>query len=687
MTNFDVSVRARFVNQIGAGAKGAERDLKNVANAAKAIGRVDFGTRLRAQFQGVVAGARVASEQIERLGKVVAGVGAGVEAMRRILATPAIADADFGDKLVDIAQKAEISKDKIGDLSAEVKAMADQLRSSPISIGKGIDVLMGSGLSFDVSKSLIPPIQKVAKAYRVETDAVSNAVFSMVNNLKVAPKDVEVALGRISQSAADGRYEIANYAAGMPDLSALFQANNQTGLKGVSRMAAAVQTIAGVVGTPGQADAALQDFLQKSTSDEVLKDFKKAGVKGLDKRLAKARKNGDDIIPIISEALQKATKGDAGLIPRIFADKEAQKAARALGSKEGLDDYLAKRDRYDKIVTPDKLNSDLDLRLGAAGNTYRTFSERWDALMTALGKGVNGYLAPAVELFGQLADHITRAAEAMPKLAGAIVMAGAAFAGVTAFKTITGVLGKLGTGASAAASATTGGAAAATAGATAATAETAIATTAARGGLLEALLGRLMTSPAGAGAGFLGLGWMATKVMDLATHPPAWTVKDRAEGEERLADLQARRAEVAKRIEDITSRSKVPEMAETLTAPLRTQLADFDNQIRVIQEEMAKIDGTTATPKINLLEIERAIQRLQELQGQLRGVGPSPSFMDNAAPSPKAGGDKQSSTPSNRTYNVAGYSPAVVARRIAREERRAARETQFGALHDLGALA
>jgi hypothetical protein len=425
-------------------------------------------------------------------------------------------------------------------------------------------------------------------------------------------------------------------------------------------------------------------MLAKFQSPDVRRNFKKKGI-NVEKLIERTKKEGGDIMETIYAALMKATKGDPGKAINFFGDEQARAAAVAL--MQNIEKYREMRDRYNGITAPDKLNADLARREGGAGNTYRTFGERWTALMTAIGKGVNEWLAPAVDFFGKLADHITRAAEAMPKLAGALALAGAAWAGFSAFKAVTGLLSSIGGAGASGAAAASGGGAAATVGATAATAG--------RFGLM-----RMLGIPALAAYGLnvadpKGNLWGLTSGIDewvkkrFGVDPtniplPEITKAPKVDPAKWL-ELQKKLSRMDQSIADVES-GKKPTAIPLDT--LRGARAAVKSQIDSIEAEMGKVDGMTATPKINVFEIERALKLLQDLQGAIRGVGaPSPSFMDNAAPSPKAGGDRQSSAPSNRTYNVSGYSPAVVARRIAREERRAARETQYGALHDLGALA
>ena len=706
MTTLDVAVRATFVNRLGPGARAAKNDLDGVGKSAKTLDRITFGARMVGQLNQASQAARRLGSSIraidaQHLVTVAGGITGAVATMKRALAAPAAADADFKDVVIDIAQKAEIGKDRIGALSDEIKAMADRLRSSPLSIGKGIDVLMGSGLDLDVSKRLVGPIQKVAKAYRVETDEVSKAVFSMVNNLKVAPEDVEVALGRIAQAAADGRYEVKDFAAGLPEIASTMQKFNQTGLKGVSRVAALMETVAGRAGVPGQATGWSEQMLDKALSPDVVKNFKKKGIK-IDDRIRKAMKKGDDVNEVIYAAMMEATKGDATKLIDLYGDEQARNAAAAL--MLDIKKYRELRDKYDKITAPEKLNSDLDTRTDGSGEKFRTFAERWLAFQESVGQGVNLGLAPAVEWMGKLLDMVTRLSEAFPRLTGGITLFGASLAAFGAYKTAVGVIGglaaRLGVGGAATAGVAGAGVGAGGAAASGAGAATAAAS---RAGFLA----RMMPILGRAGGIGLGVAVAAGIIHGLnAFKTRAWTVKDRGEGESRLEELRARLAELDAKIAGIETKSKVPEMAEALTLPLKTEKSQIEAEIRFVEEELRRLGETTVHPKIDATSIEEALGRVRALRSELQGLGmAAPSFMGNVPtpkPRPSVAGPtsaERHSSLNNTGATVHGHQTTVIhqhihggdSRRVAQlarhEQEREIRRARAGALHDTGAWA
>lgn len=711
MTNLDVSIRANFVNRMGQGTRGAARDIDTVGQAAKRLDRASFGARMSGQLNTVSnaarrLGAAFRDIDVERIGRAAAGLKIGMETLKRTLATPVAADADFGDVVVDIAQKAEIAKDKIGGLADEIKAMADRLRSSPIAIGKGIDVLMGSGLDLDVSRRLVGPIQKVARAYRQETDEISKAVFSMVNNLKVAPDDVELALGRIAQAASDGRYEIKDFAAGLPEIASTLQKFNQTGLKGVSRGAALLETVAGRAGLPGQATSWSEQMLDKAMSPDVVKNFKKKGIR-IDREIRKAMKSGGDVFEVLYAAMMKATGGDATKLIDLYGDEQARNAAAAL--MLDIQKYRELRDKYEKITSPDKLNSDFEMRAEGSGNKFRTFADRWTAFQESIGKGVNIHLAPAVEWLGKMLDMVTRLTEAFPNLTGAVTLFGASLAAFGAYKTTIGVIrglaARLGVGGEAAAGATGAGAAVG-AGEAAATGAGAggAAVAASRVGFMARFM-PMLGRAGGIGLGLaIGVG-IVRGINSLETRK--WTVKGRGEGEERLKELRARLAEIDAKIAGIETKSKAPEMAQSLTLPLKVEKADIEAEIKFVEEELQRVGMLNPQPKIDTSSIEAAIERVKALKGELGGLGgtsrpsfsgdvPTPRPMPARPVAPGRGADAGSTmgaaggrhqTVVHVTQHIQGGDSARVARQAQRELERAIRSARAGALHELGSWA
>lgn len=67
MSNFDVAIRAKFVNQLGAGAKQAERDLKGIGNAAKALGNAKGGTHLASDTAKITTAAKTATKSLSEV--------------------------------------------------------------------------------------------------------------------------------------------------------------------------------------------------------------------------------------------------------------------------------------------------------------------------------------------------------------------------------------------------------------------------------------------------------------------------------------------------------------------------------------------------------------------------------------------------------------------------------------------
>lgn len=660
MSDLDVAVKARFVNQMGSGARAAERDLNRVGQSAKKLASADFGTRMRNQLRAAAEGAATLHARLKSVGDFLIQLRAGYETLKRTLSGPALADADFTDIVIDIAQKANLAKDGIGGLSDEIKAMAERLKSSPASIGKGIDVLMGAGLDLDVSRKLIDPIQKVSKAYRVETDSVSQAVFSMVNNLKIAPDQIEVALGRIAQAASDGRYEISNFAEGMPQLAATMQGLGQTGLPGASRLAAALETISGSVGDPGQATVSVDDMLQKVNSPDVRNAFKKAKI-DIAGRIAKAQKDGTDVFEAIYKATMKATGGDVSKVINLFGDKEARRGVVAL--MQNWQQYVEMRDRYDKINSPNKLNADFDMRKEGSGNSYRTFAERWEAMQTAIGKGINTYIKPAVDGLSGLLDVVTALTEQVPRLAGAVVILGATLGALAVSASVGSMLKGL---------AGLGGGGAVAAGAAA-------------GGLgVFGLLGRgiklggRLLGVAGAAYSGWELGsWLGKGAVELGgvAGGKYYTPADQAEYD----DLKKRRDAIAKQIDNIRRQSKVPEMADILIRPLQDQLDQLEGQLRSFDELKVK-------PQIDPSSIDDALGKVRALHSSLQGLA-APTFMGNAAPAAAVRAHPGGGINQANNIHVAGYDPGVVARRVVREQNRAIASAQSGALHDTWSLA
>jgi hypothetical protein len=363
----------------------------------------------------------------------------------------------------------------------------------------------------------------------------------------------------------------------------------------------------------------------------------------------------------------KATGGDVSKVVNFFGDKEARRGIVAL--MQNIEQYREMRDRYNAINAPDKLNSDFDMRKDGSGNSFRTFADRWQAMQTAVGQGVNTYLKPAVDTMGSLLDIVTRLAEKVPQLTGAITILGATLGALAVSASVGSMIKGLG-------GMIGGGAAAATGGAAAGEAAAGVA---AGGGLLA--LGRRWVGRLGlpALAGYLtaeGLQAADPKgnLGGATSGIDAWVLKNLGFHPSKAGD-------------DPNSFQALLRKHFSQSVPSLDKPFDATKQkVLDLQQGIQGLGLMNVTPNVDSSSITDALSKAQALKMSLQGIG-APSLMGNAAPrqATAAGGRTASAGPSN--IHVTGYSPGAVASRVAREQDRRIANAQAGALHDTWSLA
>jgi hypothetical protein len=90
-----------------------------------------------------------------------------------------------------------------------------------------------------------------------------------------------------------------------------------------------LQMIRTQTGSSSEAATAMANVFQKMESEETANKFKKFGV-DLRKEMAKARKEGKNLIDFFIELSNKTVKGDLSKLPQLFSDAQMQQGMRAL---------------------------------------------------------------------------------------------------------------------------------------------------------------------------------------------------------------------------------------------------------------------------------------------------------------------------------------------------------------------
>lgn len=315
---------ARLIDQVSAPARG----IAGVIGRLKSLGANAGG--------GLAASGDRAAASIGGLHLKLLAASAAAYGLQRALSGAITPAATFETKLLDIAQKADLSDSGMEVLGRQIREVSKGLGTAPTKFAEGLDVLIGMGMEKDSALGIMPAIVKGATAYTAAVDDLAKAGMASMTSLNIKVSEFSAALDALAFSGKAGAFELKEMARYLPSLMAQGGALKLSGLFGVAELGAALQVIRKNSGTSEEAATRLSDVMGKITSDETRKKLAKLGIKDIAADLRKAQaaaaKAGKpfSLIEFIVTNLNKALKGDIGRIGEIFSDKEAKAGATAL---------------------------------------------------------------------------------------------------------------------------------------------------------------------------------------------------------------------------------------------------------------------------------------------------------------------------------------------------------------------
>ncbi|MEG3182115.1 phage tail tape measure protein [Sphingomonas sp. LT1P40] len=256
--------------------------------------------------------------------------------------TGAVGDAmTHESSMTDIAQKADLSREaaaRMGNTVLDIAAKANQL---PEAIREGIDTLSGFGLDPRQALQMMQPIGRAATAYKAQIADLSAAAFAANDNLKVPVEQTGRVIDIMAAAGKRGAFEVKDMAQYFPALTAASQALGQKGAPAVADLAAALQVARKGAGNSETAATNVANVLQKISSPQTIKAFKKFGI-DLPASLKKAYADGKTPLEAIAELTKKATGGDLSKIGFLFEDAQVQAGLRPL--IQNMEEYRSIRE-------------------------------------------------------------------------------------------------------------------------------------------------------------------------------------------------------------------------------------------------------------------------------------------------------------------------------------------------------
>lgn len=373
MATLDSKLRITLLDQVSGRAKGVSRALQGLQSRASAM---------TAPFRSVT-------------GQVLA-LGAGYLGLTQGISGTYSAAADAQAALTEIGIKADLSSGQLAQMQQRLTAMSPRVNQFTSDLTKGVDTMLTMGLGATEAMGAIETIGKASTATGATIEDLSAASVSAMQNLKVAPAQVQAMLESMTAAGNAGAFEMKDMAQYFPQLTASAQALGMQGVSAVSDMAAALQIARRGAGDASTAANNLANFMGKLMTPETIKNFKKFGI-DVTKELQKAHKKGVSPIEHFIELIDKTTDGGkADLVAQLFGDKQVLDFIRPMLAD--FKDYL-------------RIRGDADRAQGVIADAYarrmQDAHEKTKALrisLSNLGTSIGAYL---LEPIGKAADYLS----------------------------------------------------------------------------------------------------------------------------------------------------------------------------------------------------------------------------------------------------------------------------------------
>ncbi len=294
--------------------------------------------RLTAPLRGMMRGISSVASGIGNIGRQIGVVGGALAAIS--FSAPIQQAAAWDAQMRDIAITAgktggEVEK-MIGEISDRYQKLALETGQRSADIAKGAQLLVASGMDAGLIDKLMPTIARVATAANATLEDTSKTAFALSDTLKIAPDQMEQALGKLVTAGKLGRFEFKNMAAEFPALTNQMAKFGITGMEAVESLGASLQIAMLGTANPSEAATNLKNFLTKINAPEAIKKFEKELKVDVTGVMTDAAAKGINPVEAVIQKMSDKLKVPAGEIDKIMkkanagkgTDKEKEEAAR-----------------------------------------------------------------------------------------------------------------------------------------------------------------------------------------------------------------------------------------------------------------------------------------------------------------------------------------------------------------------
>lgn len=239
-------------------------------------------------------------------------------------------------KLTDIGITADIPAAKMKEIGAALSDVARESGQTRDSLASGLQVLVAAGLDSDRAVQSLSAIGKTATASGASVEDVSRTVFSLLDNLKVAPGDAIKAMDMLVAAGKAGRFELKDMAKYFPAMTADAAKLGLSGTAAVAAIGSSLQVALKGAADPSEAANNMKNYMAKITAPLTVKNFAKFGV-DLEKEFKGWTAKGLNPIEESLKLVQKLTGGDAFKMGKLFNDVQVKAFITPL--LQNIDEY------------------------------------------------------------------------------------------------------------------------------------------------------------------------------------------------------------------------------------------------------------------------------------------------------------------------------------------------------------
>ena len=247
-----------------------------------------------------------------------------------VVATQSFASfAENERALTRIAITADATDTAIKAAGVSLRGIANDVAMPIAEIRSGLDDMVASGKTLEESMALLPAVARTAQASGSAVSDIAVTATSIGDSFGIAAEKMEGAFDIMAMGGKLGKFELKDMAQYLPSLAPAFTALGYKGEESLGKLVAMLQVIRTQTGDASTAAVAMTNVLQKMETEETANKFDDFGI-NLRREMAKARREGKDLLEVFLDLSEQALKGDLSKIPQLFADQQFGLGMRAL---------------------------------------------------------------------------------------------------------------------------------------------------------------------------------------------------------------------------------------------------------------------------------------------------------------------------------------------------------------------